>query len=336
MDMRKTKALFILGEGAFGSIYGLGNRERLEALLDVYAPPMTADDALHKRKVLRDMEVLLTGWGGPRLTAEFLEAAPNLKMVHYGAGSIRPVMTDEAWARGIRVTSSYAANAIPVADFTYAHIILCLKSAFAFSRQVRELGYYGDRTSIPVAGTYKSTVGLVSLGMIGQLVLDRLRMLEVRLLAYDPFVSAENAAALGVELVSLEELFASADVVSLHTPWLPETEKMVNARLLHSMKKGAAFINTSRGAVVDQDAMIQVLAERPDLQAILDVTYPEPPPPGSPLYTLPNVFLTPHIAGSMVGECARMGRLVVEEVERSLSGQPLHWELDQRRAAVMA
>ena len=334
--MSKPKALFILHKPACATIYGLGARERLEEILDVLAPPMQTEEALLHPELLAETEVILSGWGAPQLTAEVLALMPRLKVVFYGAGSIRALMTTEAWDRGIRVTSSYAANAIPVADFTLAQIILCLKSAYAYARAVKELRHYPERNSIPLAGTYRSTIGLVSMGMIGRMVVQRLSMLDVNIVAYDPFVSAEEAAELGVEMVSLEEVFQRADVVSLHTPWLKETERMVNGKLLRSMKHGAAFINTSRGAVVHEAEMIEVLQQRPDIQVVLDVTYPEPPVKGSPFYTLPNVVLTPHIAGSMRLECARMGASVLADVEHYLAGKPLQWEISRERAAIMA
>jgi len=149
-------------------------------------------------------------------------------------------------------------------------------------------------------------------------------------------VTDEIAKDLNVQLCSLETLFEQCDVVSLHTPWLKETEGMITGKHIASMKPGATFINTSRGAIVNEPEMINVLKERPDLFAVLDVTYPEPPQPGSDLYTLPNVILTPHIAGSMNGECRRMGRYMVEELQRYLSGQPLQWQITKERAAIMA
>jgi phosphoglycerate dehydrogenase-like enzyme len=139
-----------------------------------------------------------------------------------------------------------------------------------------------------------------------------------------------------VELCSIEDVFRRADVVSLHTPWLKETEGLITGAHFAAMKPGATFINTARGAVVREDEMIQVLKQRPDLFAVLDVTYPEPPEPGSPLYSLPNVVLTPHIAGAMGTECRRMGCLVVEELQRYLNGEALQWAINRQQAAVMA
>lgn len=103
-----------------------------------------------------------------------------------------------------------------------------------------------------------------------------------------------------------------------------------------AMKPGATFLNTARGAIVREAELIEVLRARPDLLAVLDVTYPEPPVPGSPFYTLPNVILTPHIAGSLDQECQRMGQIVVDELKRFLAGEPLQWAISQQQAAVMA
>ncbi len=175
-----------------------------------------------------------------------------------------------------------------------------------------------------------------SLGMIGRMVCERLRTFDLNLIAYDPFVSAEDAAALGVTLCGLDEIFQRADVVSLHTPWLPETVGMITGAHLAAMQPGATFINTARGDVVREQEMIEVLQQRPDLLAVLDVTYPEPPVAGSPFYTLPNVILTPHIAGSMDNECRRTGRIVVEELQRYLKGEPLRWSISRQQAAIMA
>ena len=172
--------------------------------------------------------------------------------------------------------------------------------------------------------------------MIGRLVRERLRPFDVEVLAFDPFVTREQATALGVEMVSLEEIFRQCDVVSLHTPWLKETEGMITAALLDQLKPGATFVNTARGAVVNEADLIAVMTRRPDLTAVLDVTHPEPPVAGSPFYTLPNVILTPHIAGSKDRECRRMGSLMIEEFDRWSRGEGLKWGIDKAKAALLA
>ncbi len=137
-------------------------------------------------------------------------------------------------------------------------------------------------------------------------------------------------------MVSLDELFRRAEVVSMHTPWLKETEGLITGAHIASMKPYSTFINTSRGAVVCETEMLDVLKDRPDLVAVIDVTYPEPPAPDSPLYTLPNVILTPHIAGAIHDECRRMGQMMIAELERFLAGQPLKWAVTREQVAIMA
>jgi phosphoglycerate dehydrogenase-like enzyme len=164
---------------------------------------------------------------------------------------------------------------------------------------------------------------LVSLGWCARALLKLLKPFDLNVLAYDPYVSRGEAESLGVNLATLAEVFHKSDVVSLHTPLLTETEGLVTGAHLESMKRGATFINTARGEIVRQDELIDVATRRPDLQFVLDVTCPEPPEPTSPLYDLPNVVLTPHIAGSAGNECARMGRFVAEELQRFIAGRPL-------------
>jgi phosphoglycerate dehydrogenase-like enzyme len=328
------KALYLLDSGAFEKIYGEEERTAVAGLADIYAPPQTEDSVAKNPRVLTEVEVILSGWGAPAMDAAFLEAAPNLRVVLYGAGSIRGVATPALWDRGVRITSAHAANAVPVSEYALAAILLSLKRGWHFALSARRERALPVQSQVP--GAYGSTVGLVSLGMVGRLVRERLCPFDLSVVAHDPFVTPEEAHVLGVHLLSLEDLFASSEVVSLHVPLLPETEGMILGSHLASMKRNATLINTSRGAVVREAEMVEVLEERPDLWAVLDVTHPEPPEPDSRLYDLPNVVLTPHIAGSLGNECRRMGRLVVEELRRYVAGVPLEHEITRERAALMA
>ena len=332
--MPKLKALYLLNEAAFDVIYGPDERADVAELVDVIAPLQTARNVADDPAILADVDVILSGWGMPTMDEAFLAAAPNLKAVFYGAGSIKKIVTDAFWARRIPITSAYAANAVPVIEYTLAQILLSLKRTWHYMFAIRAQGQYIPRT--PVPGAYGSTVGLISLGMIGSGVAQKLQQFDVHVIAYDPFVTPARAAALGVELCSLEDVFRRADVVSLHAPWLDETVGMIQGDHFAAMKPDATFINTARGAIVREDEMIAVLQSRPDLWALLDVTYPEPPIPGSPLYTLPNVVLTPHIAGSLDNECRRMGRLAVEDLRKFVNGEALTWEIGREQAAIMA
>lgn len=323
--LTKLKGLYILGP-AVDMIYSADAQREIAEQVDIYAPKQTRQSIKENPGLLQDAEVIFSSWGAPVLDREFLAAAPNLRALFYGAGATGGMIHSEAFERGIVVTSAAAMNGIPVAEYTVASIIFALKQAFRFAREIKADGAY-PRGKHSVAGGYGSTVGLVSLGAIGRAVCERLKMMSVSLIAHDPFVSPEEASALGIELVGLEDVFTRADVISLHTPWLPETERLIRGAHIAAMKEGASLINTARGAVIAEDEMLEVLTKRQDLTAILDVTFPEPPPPGSPLYTLPNVFLTPHIAGSMDGECQRMGQEMVAELGRWRRGEPLFWQV---------
>jgi phosphoglycerate dehydrogenase-like enzyme len=300
-------------------------------LLDV---PAWDGEWKNRLGALAETDIILSTWGMPPLDAAFLEAAPRLRAVFYAGGSVKCFATPDAYRRGIQIASAWEANAVPVAEYALATVLLGLKG-FWSSARLRQAGKFSHATA-KVAGAYRSNVGLVSLGAIGKRVAAHLSHHEVNILAYDPFVNPAVAVELGVTLVSLEELFAKSEVVSIHAPWLPETEKMIHGQLLRAMRPGATLINTSRGAVVNEEDLCQVLQDRPDLTAVLDVTYPEPPAADSPLRTLENAVLTPHIAGSMGGEIARMGRWMVDEMNRYMDNQSLQHHVPQEMLSRMA
>lgn len=306
----------------------------LAGIVTLDTPPMSPKELPAHPAALAQAEIIFTTWGMPKLDDAFLTAAPKLKAVFYAAGSVRGFVTDASWERGIRIFSAYAGNAVPVAEYTVATALLSLKRTWTHLFAARQNEKYLPKDGVP--GAYGSTIGLISLGMVARAVLERLRPFDLRVIAYDPFVTPEEAQRLGVTLVPLDTLFREADVVSLHTPWLKETEGLITGAHISSMKPGATFINTARGAVVRETEMIAALQQRPDLNAVLDVTYPEPPGPNSPLWKMPNVFLTPHIAGSIGPECRRMGRFMLDELRRYRDGQPPRWEVTRELAARLA
>ena len=328
-------AAYILETPAFDLIYGRSERHELGKLLRFTLPALTKETWIEHRRELTDMDVIYTGWGSPVLDCTFLDALPSLKIVFHGAGSVKPYVRDEFWERGIRITSAARANAIPVAEFTLSQVIFSLKHGWQAAAATRKACRF-VRNDHLVPSVYGSTVGLISLGQTGRLVAKRLADLDIKILAFDPYISTSDAAALGVKTCSLLELFASSDVVSCHTPLLPETKHLLGAEHFNAMKPGATFINTARGSVVNEPALVSVLARRPDIFAVLDVTDPEPPEENSPLFTLPNVIVTPHIAGSIGPECRRMGKMMVEETIRYLSGAPLMGELHKQQLSLLA
>jgi phosphoglycerate dehydrogenase-like enzyme len=328
--VQRKKGLYALDPENFERIYGPDEQRDISQRIEIQSRAWSLAELRVEPSKLRDAEVIFSGWGGPQLDEAFLKAAPNLKVVFYGAGTTQGVITPAAWDRQVQVTSAYAANGVPVAEYSLAVILFSLKHGFRFAREMREAE--GAPKARPLPGGYGSTIGLISLGVIGRYLLKLLVPFDLNVVVYDPFVSPEEATKLSVKLVSLDEVFRTSDVVSLHTPLLAETKGMITGAHLRSLKSGATFLNTSRGAVVREDELIAVLKERPDLQAVLDVTDPEPPTKGSALYKLPNVALTPHIAGSKDNECRRMGRAMVDELDRYLAGKPLQWEVTRELA----
>ena len=329
-------AALLTGSHAHSIVFSPEIRRELVGLCSLTVDAVTPDDLSVYAEGLRDAEFLFTSWGAPKLNAGNLALMPKLRAVFYAAGSIKGIVTDEFWARNIPISSAWAANAVPVTEFTFAQIILGLKQVHRFPALARVARTKAWPAGYESVGAFGTTVGLVSLGQIGRRVAQMLRQLDVKVLAYDPFCPPHVAQELGVTLVSLEEVFARSRVVSLHAPWLKETEGLITGALLASMPAGGTFINTARGAIVNEPEMIAVLQARPDLTAVLDVTWPEPAPADSPLYDLANVFLTPHIAGSEQGECARMARYMIDEYHRFLHGEPLQWSVSREAAARMA
>ncbi|MGE9294270.1 MAG: hydroxyacid dehydrogenase [Puniceicoccales bacterium] len=284
---------------------------------------------------LASAEYILSGWGMPAMDEELLTAMPALKQVFYGSGSIRQFYTEAARNRGIGVSSAWRANAIPTAEFAYAVILLSLKRCWRAQQYTKQNRTW--KKPAEAAGIFRSKVGIVSLGTIGRRVarsLTRGHTLDV--LAYDPYATAEDAANLGIRLVSLDELFSQSDVISLHAPSLPETKDMIGMSLLMSMKPHATLINTARGALIEEASLTEALKKRTDIDAILDVTNPEPCPPDHPLWQLPNAFITPHIAGSLNQECYRLGEYMADELERYLAGLPLEHEVTEQIYQTMA
>lgn len=330
------KGLFILEKESVHKIYNDQTMNEIKGLVDIIAPPMTKDEILENKEILKEVDVVFSGWGGPKLDEEFLQAAPNMKVLFYGAGSIKNIVTDEFWKSGIRVTTANTANAVPVAEFTLARIILGLKNSLYWKNQIKETREYPSIPHPHIRGCFDSTVGIISMGAIGRQVNKLLKHFDLNILVHDPFLSEEEAKELGVTLVSLEEIFKESDVVSLHSPWLKETEGMIRGDHIRSMKEYGVFINTARGIIVREEEMIEALKERKDISAYIDVVYPEPPKEDSELYELDNLELTPHIAGSEGKEIGRMGKFMLDELKIYLESEELEYEVSEEAYNKMA
>jgi len=313
------RAALLMDPALVPFVFGPDTRSRLSELVEIEGDAATSAAGIPDPA---GVDLLIAGWGATPAGPDDLAAFTGLRaVVHWGGGI--GWLDAQAAGRGIRISTAKAANAIPVAEFTHAMITLAAKDAFWLSRQyTAEQRFIAREAAAPRAGLYGATVGIVGASAIGTLVMQKLRGNDVRVLLYDPYASAADAAALGAELVGdLVELAARSDLLSIHAPELPSTAGMMSAEVLAALRDGATVINTARGSLVDQDALVAEL-ERGRLRAILDVTDPDPLPAGHVLYALPNVFLTPHLAGSMGVELRRLGEAALAEIERFAAGEP--------------
>jgi len=335
---RRPHCLYLGAPDALDGAFPEPIRAEVARLGSPLAVPITPENWRDFPRETAQAECILGSWGMPRLDTEFLDAFPRLRAVFYAAGTVKYFVTEESFRREIVVCSAAAANAIPVAEYTLSMTLLSLKNFWRFERQVRSEHSWHRPRNGAARGAYRSVVGLISLGAVGRAVARTFSSFNLNLIAYDPFVSPDAAKKLGVTLVSLEELFRASDVVSVHAPLIPETVNLIDGSLLSKMKPGATFINSSRGAIVNEADLCRVLRARPDLTAILDVTSSGDDPPGenSPLYGQPNIILTPHIAGSLGNEISRMGDWMVEEMQRYLDHAPLLHRIDPEKIASMA
>lgn len=320
-------------EGMLARMFTAERRARIAEHCKIHPRVITRDNFARHLPDLETVDVVFSTWGMLPLTAEEIARMPNLKIIFYAAGSVQGFAAPYL-AAGVRIVSAAAANAVPVAEFTLAQILLANKGYF---RNLRE---YDRPETIHTAfrgdGNYNQTVALLGLGTIGRLTVERLKPFQIRILAFDPFLSDECAAELGVEKVELAEAFRRGMVVSNHLANKPATRGMLRKEHFEAMPPGAVFINTGRGATVDEPAMLDVMQARPDLTALLDVTDPEPPEKDSPLFSLPNVLVSSHIAGSINGEVQRLADHVIDEFLRWHAGQPLLSEVTADRLNTMA
>ena len=320
----KPKAAFFSSEAAIERVYGGGRRERVAALTNLLPEAITSENFEARLEELSDIEVIFTTWGMPALTAQQIARMPALRAVFYAAGSVK-AFARPFLERGITVASAWAANAVPVAEFTLAQILLSCKGYFRNTVERHTPGKRRQRMMFVGNGSFHETVALIGFGMIGQKVVAFLAPFDLNVLVVSEHLGREEAHTLGVRKVSLEEAFREGCVVSNYLPNRADNQQVLNGKLFRSMRRDATFINAGRGAQVDEPALIEVLKERPDLTALLDVTDPEPPAPGSELYTLPNVHLTSHISGSLNNEVVRMADYAISEFEAWQSGRPLKY-----------
>ena len=267
------------------------------------------------KQIIAGADIAITSWGVPQLDKEILDCAPNLRFVAHAAGSVKGIVSDELYARGIRVVSSARILSYGVSETALGLTICACKNVFAFNEEIHNGGWVEDYSVI--TELFDITVGVVGCGFAGSHYIELLQAFGVNVLAYDP-------------------LLAESDVVSLHAPALDSTRHMINGRALSLMKDRAILINTARGALVDEEALAQALRGGKLKYACLDVTDPEPPAADSPLRGIPNCIMTPHLAGLANNGKLKIGAHVADEIGRFLTGGTLVSEITQAMLATIA
>lgn len=317
-------------------VYSPELRQKLTSELN-FIEPIKSEEELERRKTETiEVDYIFSTWGMLPLTGEQIRMYfPNLKHVFYAAGTV------QGFARpflelGIPVHSAWRANGIPVAEVTVSEILLANKGFFQRRVRSRE-EWHNDDPHYRFPGNYGTKVGLLGAGMIGSKVIELLKPYHLELLVFDPFLSEERASAMEVKKASLEEIFETCHVISNHLANKPETVGLISRELLSRMGEYSVFINTGRGAQVDMAALTDEMRSHPGRTALLDVTDPEEPPrEGDELYRLDNVFLTPHIAGSIGYETHRLADFMYEEYRLIAAGLPAKYEVTLSMLETMA
>lgn len=305
--------------------------ERLAGLGRVIHTDWT--DPEQARRALYEADAAITSWGTPVLDEEWLRHCPRLKVVAHAAGTVKGLVSSALWERGIRVSSANGPLGEGVAETTLGMTIASLKNMWRIDRATRSGGWTEERKG--ARELYQITVGVIGAGKAGMHYMKLLRPFQIKVLAYDPFVSRQQLAELGATRTDLDELIRQSDVISIHAPLLPSTRNMIDRSRLMAMKDDAIVINTARAPIIDEEALVEQLSLG-RLFACLDVTSSEPLAADHPLRSLPNCAVTCHIAGAVSNGGYRLGQFAVEELERFKRGIRMEGEVEREQMEILA
>ena len=315
-------------------VYADAQHGQLKALTGIGERVYTGADLA--QAPLPGVEAVFSTWGMPSLTEEEIaQGLPDLQAVFYAAGSVQP-FARPFLNRGVRVFSAWQANAVPVARYAAAQILLALKGYFRIQPACRQSRAQAQAMIGDYPGSYDAKVGLLGCGAIGRRVARLLQGMDLTVLAFDPFLPEEEARALGVRKAELSEVFASCAVVSNHLANLPATRGIITREMLLSMPPASTFINTGRGAQLREEDLYEALTADPSRTALLDVMNDEARSDASPLNALPNCLITPHIAGSSGHEVRRMADYMIEAFQAVSRGEACPHEVTLAMLETMA
>ncbi len=329
-------ALFGSDKEKFNLVFSEDVMEMLKQYGEVSSDIIDKGELERHKEFLSDCEIAFSTWGMPCFNEdEIKKYMPKLKILFYAAGSV------QSFARsfldsGVRVFSAFAANAVPVAEYTVSQIILAAKGFYQGSKRYRTSFHSARAHTQKSKGMFGIKIGLAGLGCIGSMVAERLKDYDVEVYAYDPFCSEEKAKFLGVKLTDLETLFKECHIVSNHLANKEELKNVFKDKHFRIMKKHSTFINTGRGDQVSEWALTKNLILHPSRTAVLDVLKKERIPYINPLFWCPNAIITPHIAGSMGNETHRMAYYMIEQLDNYISGKETQYEVTKEMLSTMA
>jgi phosphoglycerate dehydrogenase-like enzyme len=324
----KPVVVIAIGQSHYQRMFSQNAWDALDTFANVVHHPQ--DEPANKGELINllpEADACITSWGVAPFDADVLDAAPRLRAMAHMGSSVKRFVSQAFWARGVHLTSAGITLARDVAETTLGLMIVGQKRIWPLGQHVREGGWREapawDRWFSQEL--FRKEVGIIGASNVGRHLIELLKPFEPHILLYDPFISEEAANELGATKLALDELLRRADIVSLHAPANDATHHILNAERLALMKDDALIINTARGTLIEEGALIDELSKG-RFFAFLDVTDPEPPARDSPLRRLPNVVVTPHIAGC-IENCNRMGELAVEELRRFFAGEPAVYQV---------
>lgn len=337
----KPKVLVLISAGQAKWFYTDRVRDKLQSVADptytVYDEPLTSSQLAAQ---IGDYDALFTDWGSPQLTQEVLDAARKLRVVCHAGGSVHFLLPDppsDLFQRGIGLSSATPVMSRYVAEHTLSMAIAVLRRVSFYRDRMKGSSYWWDKDDCPHPSDtiIGQRVGMVGLGMISWEFVRLVKPFDCQLFAFTKHGDLERAAREGVALVELDELLSTCPIVCLFAAVRPDTIGMIDAERLKLMPDGGVIINTARGKLIDEPALVAEL-KTGRLWAGIDVTDPEPPLAESPLRTLPNVLLTPHVGGPTPTRYWEFVEYAINDMQRFFAGEPLLGEVNQRRLGGMA
>lgn len=306
--------------------------ELLEKIGEVVWNPSSENYSEYElKKLLQDADAVITGWGCPRITEEMLEGS-HLRLIAHTGGTVAPYLVPGIFQKGVRVTCCNELYAQSVAEGTLAYILAGLRQIPYWDRIVKNGGWRTDE--FQNGGLFGKKVGLTGYGAITKWLIPMLQLFETEILLSSSHMSEEECMQLGVKKAELHQIFSECDIISLHNGLTERTWHMIDRELLAQIKPGALLVNTARGGIIDEEALIEELQDG-QFYAVLDVFESEPLAADSPLRTLPNVILIPHMGGPTSDRYAICGQTVAEEIQRLRDNQPLRYEVSPAMVGFM-